>query len=156
MSIAKTLIASLLGMTGAEMPSREGGKFLWFKQLWFAGNHADIGGDYPENESRLSDMTMQWMLDEAQSLPNGLLTDRSVLLAALLGSDAVALARDLATAGDAHRVILVADLTGPAVGVVGAAGADARDAHVADGAGLGIVAAGAVGLLDVGGAGRAG
>ena len=34
---------------------------------------------YPENESRLSDMTMQWMLDEAQSLPNGLLTDRSVL-----------------------------------------------------------------------------
>ena len=67
------------GMTGAEMPIREGGKFLWFKQLWFAGNHADIGGGYPENESRLSDITMQWMLDEAQSLPNGLLTDRAVL-----------------------------------------------------------------------------
>ena len=67
------------GMAGAEMPIREGGKFLWFKQLWFAGNHADIGGGYPENKLRLSDITMRWMLEEAQSLPNGLLTDSSVL-----------------------------------------------------------------------------
>lgn len=32
-------------------------------QVWFAGNHADIGGSYPENESRLSDITLQWMVE---------------------------------------------------------------------------------------------
>jgi hypothetical protein len=31
--------------------------------IWFAGNHADIGGSYPENESRLSDITLAWMLE---------------------------------------------------------------------------------------------
>jgi uncharacterized protein (DUF2235 family) len=34
-----------------------------FGQIWFAGNHADIGGSYPENESRLSDITLDWMVD---------------------------------------------------------------------------------------------
>jgi uncharacterized protein (DUF2235 family) len=34
-----------------------------FDQVWFAGNHADIGGSYPENESRLSDITLHWMVD---------------------------------------------------------------------------------------------
>jgi uncharacterized protein (DUF2235 family) len=34
-----------------------------FDQIWFAGNHADIGGSYPENESRLSDITLSWMVD---------------------------------------------------------------------------------------------
>jgi uncharacterized protein (DUF2235 family) len=34
-----------------------------FDQIWFAGNHADIGGSYPENESRLSDITLNWMIN---------------------------------------------------------------------------------------------
>lgn len=34
-----------------------------FEQIWFAGNHADIGRSYPENESRLSDITLRWMID---------------------------------------------------------------------------------------------
>ena len=34
-----------------------------FEQIWFAGNHADIGGSYPENELRLSDITLSWMID---------------------------------------------------------------------------------------------
>jgi hypothetical protein len=34
-----------------------------FEQIWFAGNHADIGGSYPETESRLSDISLQWMVD---------------------------------------------------------------------------------------------
>jgi uncharacterized protein (DUF2235 family) len=34
-----------------------------FDQIWFAGNHADVGGSYPENESRLSDITLSWMVD---------------------------------------------------------------------------------------------
>jgi uncharacterized protein (DUF2235 family) len=32
-----------------------------FRQVWFAGNHSDIGGSYPENESRLSDITLAWI-----------------------------------------------------------------------------------------------
>nr|WP_276519559.1 DUF2235 domain-containing protein [Bradyrhizobium elkanii] len=34
-----------------------------FDQIWFAGNHADIGGSYPENESRLSDITLDWIVE---------------------------------------------------------------------------------------------
>jgi hypothetical protein len=34
-----------------------------FQQIWFAGNHSDIGGSYPDNESRLSDITLKWMAD---------------------------------------------------------------------------------------------
>jgi uncharacterized protein (DUF2235 family) len=33
-----------------------------FEQVWFAGNHSDIGGSYPENESRLSDISLKWIL----------------------------------------------------------------------------------------------
>jgi len=36
----------------------------WLKQVWFSGNHSDIGGGYHENESRLSDVTMKWMLEQ--------------------------------------------------------------------------------------------
>ncbi len=36
----------------------------WLKQVWFAGCHSDIGGSYPEPESRLSDIALQWMLEE--------------------------------------------------------------------------------------------
>jgi uncharacterized protein (DUF2235 family) len=32
-----------------------------FQQVWFAGNHADIGGSYPETEARLSDIALEWM-----------------------------------------------------------------------------------------------
>ena len=34
-----------------------------FRQVWFAGNHSDVGGSYPENESRLSDIALKWMVD---------------------------------------------------------------------------------------------
>src|ERR1017187_3826594 len=49
----------------------------WFVQLWFAGNHSDIGGSYLENESRLSDISLEWMLGEAVKV--GLKCDKSVL-----------------------------------------------------------------------------
>jgi uncharacterized protein (DUF2235 family) len=39
------------------------GELPRFQQIWFAGNHADIGGSYPENESRLSDIALKWMAD---------------------------------------------------------------------------------------------
>ena len=44
------------------------------RQWWFAGNHSDIGGSYPEPESRLSDIALEWMCREAISIPDGLLT----------------------------------------------------------------------------------
>lgn len=45
-----------------------------FRQWWFAGNHSDVGGSYPEPESRLSDIALEWMCREAISVPDGLLT----------------------------------------------------------------------------------
>ena len=37
-------------------------------QAWFAGNHSDIGGSYPETESRLSDISLRWMLEQILTL----------------------------------------------------------------------------------------
>lgn len=37
-------------------------------QMWFAGNHSDVGGSYPETESRLSDISLQWMIEETQKV----------------------------------------------------------------------------------------
>lgn len=42
----------------------------WLQQVWFAGNHSDIGGSYPENESRLSDIALEWMAHAARNLPD--------------------------------------------------------------------------------------
>jgi len=51
-------------------------------QMWFAGNHSDIGGSYPETESRLSDISLGWMIEQAtsQDLPAQLAIDRSKLI----------------------------------------------------------------------------
>jgi uncharacterized protein (DUF2235 family) len=54
-------------------PAEIEGETKPFIQLWFAGNHSDVGGSYPEVESRLSDITLQWMVQEAESLPHPLL-----------------------------------------------------------------------------------
>lgn len=50
-----------------------------FKQVWFAGVHSNVGGGYAENESRLSDISLKWMLDEARSLPHPILADDAYL-----------------------------------------------------------------------------
>jgi uncharacterized protein (DUF2235 family) len=42
----------------------------WLDQIWFAGVHSDIGGSYAENESRLSDVTLDWMIQAAENLPD--------------------------------------------------------------------------------------
>ncbi|EHP94655.1 DUF2235 domain-containing protein [Methylorubrum extorquens] len=54
--------------------SRDGGPDR-LVQLWFAGNHSDIGGSYPEAESRLSDAALGWMIEEATGIPDGLRVD---------------------------------------------------------------------------------
>jgi uncharacterized protein (DUF2235 family) len=35
------------------------------KQVWFAGVHSDVGGSYPEKQSGLSKLALEWMLHEA-------------------------------------------------------------------------------------------
>lgn len=69
------------------------------KQVWFAGVHSDIGGGYPEKESGLSKITLQWMLDEAK--PKGLLVS-SVKGQDVLGFTDPAMARPDST-GQLHR-----------------------------------------------------
>lgn len=44
-------------------------------QMWFAGNHSDVGGSYPEAESRLSDIALKWMVQEATGIPYPLVID---------------------------------------------------------------------------------
>ncbi|MFN9731713.1 MAG: DUF2235 domain-containing protein [Pseudomonadota bacterium] len=44
------------------------------KQVWFCGVHSDVGGGYPE--SGLSDVSLQWMLDNA--VASGLVLDAAV------------------------------------------------------------------------------
>jgi Uncharacterized alpha/beta hydrolase domain (DUF2235) len=50
-----------------------------FEQVWLCGNHSDIGGSYLENEARLSDITLDWMVKSATSIPDGVAHDAEVL-----------------------------------------------------------------------------
>ncbi|MBU4527085.1 MAG: DUF2235 domain-containing protein [Hoeflea sp.] len=52
----------------------------WMKQVWFAGNHSDIGGSYPEEESRLSDISLGWMVDELKAAVPALKVRNNVLV----------------------------------------------------------------------------
>jgi hypothetical protein len=46
-------------------------------------NHADIGGSYPENESRLSDIALDWMVEFiTDKIPEA---DRVIVDKSLLG-----------------------------------------------------------------------
>ena len=45
------------------------------KQVWFTGVHSDVGGSYPEKESGLSKLALEWML--VQAVEAGLLVNRS-------------------------------------------------------------------------------
>ena len=60
-------------------PDRDADGFSTFEQVWFAGNHSDIGGSYAENESRLSDVSLAWMADAASAVKNGIEIDKSEL-----------------------------------------------------------------------------
>ena len=64
-------------------PSRSDSTPDWLEQTWFAGVHSDIGGGYAENEARLSDIALEWMVHAAENLPdantpngNGIIIDR--------------------------------------------------------------------------------
>ncbi|MCY1498811.1 hypothetical protein D9M68_328080 [compost metagenome] len=53
----------------------KGRESRWFEQVWFAGVHSDVGGSYLENESRLSDISLKWMVDNATAVPHRLVVD---------------------------------------------------------------------------------
>ena len=37
------------------------------KEVWFPGNHADVGGGYPANESAPANNALRWMIAEARA-----------------------------------------------------------------------------------------
>ncbi|MDR3385426.1 MAG: DUF2235 domain-containing protein [Rudaea sp.] len=55
------------------------GEPIQFAQVWFAGNHSDIGGSYPEEESRLSDVSLRWMKEQVTALPDPIIVDETRL-----------------------------------------------------------------------------
>jgi Uncharacterized alpha/beta hydrolase domain (DUF2235) len=63
----------------ASKAGRDADKNLYFEQVHFSGVHADVGGGYNDNESRLSDIALKWMLAAASLVPNGIKHDESVL-----------------------------------------------------------------------------
>ena len=63
-----------------DRPSRDEKGNIFFEQVWFPGNHADIGGGYEENECRLSDATLRWMITAATTIPHPIELDRDVLI----------------------------------------------------------------------------
>jgi uncharacterized protein (DUF2235 family) len=60
-----------------EWPQRRRVHGDWLIQLWFAGDHDDVGGSNPESESRLSDIALAWIAAEAEK--TGLILDRRLL-----------------------------------------------------------------------------
>ena len=67
------------GSFDSSRPARDRLDNPWFEQVWFAGSHSDVGGSYPENESRLSDVGLKWMLACASVIPDGIVHDPAVL-----------------------------------------------------------------------------
>lgn len=53
-------------------------------EVWFPGVHADVGGGYPEEESGLAKISLQWMLHEAEA--KELRLDRTIA-ESLLGAE---------------------------------------------------------------------
>jgi uncharacterized protein (DUF2235 family) len=47
------------------------------KEVWFAGAHSDVGGGYPEAESGLAKVTLEWMIREARL--HGLLVEQAAI-----------------------------------------------------------------------------
>lgn len=62
-----------------DQPNRTQDEPEWLVQMWFSGCHSDIGGSYPEDESRLSDIALQWMVEEATQAEHPMLVDNSKL-----------------------------------------------------------------------------
>jgi uncharacterized protein (DUF2235 family) len=69
----RAFFRSHLWRPGAEPNRPHGPKDL--KQVWFPGVHCDVGGGYSEKESGLAKVSLEWMLEEAES--KGLMLDHA-------------------------------------------------------------------------------
>jgi len=58
-------------LVGAPHPDQD------LKQVWFPGVHCDVGGGYPNAESGLSKLALEWMLCEARDKGLMIKTDRA-------------------------------------------------------------------------------
>jgi uncharacterized protein (DUF2235 family) len=59
------------------------------KQVWFPGVHCDVGGGYPESESGLAKVALEWMLAEAHACQLLLNKDRTDTVLGKKGQDYV-------------------------------------------------------------------
>jgi len=57
------------------------------KQVWFAGDHSDVGGGYPEVASGLSKLTLAWMLREAKACGLIVDADREAMMLGFKGAE---------------------------------------------------------------------
>lgn len=55
------------------------------REVWFAGVHGDVGGGYPEAESGLAKIALQWMIEQTQ--PTGLLFRTQTVNELVLGQN---------------------------------------------------------------------
>ncbi|WP_422104765.1 DUF2235 domain-containing protein [Winogradskyella sp.] len=62
------------------------------KEVWFPGVHSDVGGSYPEADSGLSKIALQWMVHEA--MQETLLVDQEKYDQVVLGNDSNYVAPD--------------------------------------------------------------
>ena len=80
------------------------------KQVWFVGAHADVGGGYTAQESRLSDIALEWMMKQLAEVGVRLATPLTYKPEPLIApaihqpwsKGAVRAAATLATAGHEH------------------------------------------------------
>lgn len=47
------------------------------KEVWFSGVHSDVGGGYPESESGLAKIALQWMIEEVSGSDFSVLIDEN-------------------------------------------------------------------------------
>lgn len=65
--------------TQAGVQENDGKNPIWLDQIWFAGCHSDVGGSYPEDESRLSDIALEWMVGELKACIPSILVREELL-----------------------------------------------------------------------------
>lgn len=63
----------------ADYKITEGQNPIWLRQVWFAGNHSDIGGSYNEDESRLSDIALSWMIEQNKEVEHPVIFNKEML-----------------------------------------------------------------------------
>jgi Uncharacterized alpha/beta hydrolase domain (DUF2235) len=66
--------------TRAAVEENDGKKPKWLDQIWFAGCHSDVGGSYLEEESRLSDIALKWMVEELKACIPSIIINEELLV----------------------------------------------------------------------------